>query len=59
MTMSQVRDHAVALLADQDGAAAIEYALIAGGIVVGIIALVYQLGGTVVGQYEAVDSALN
>lgn len=57
--MSQVRDHAVALLADQDGAAAIEYALIAGGIVVGIIALVYQLGGTVVGQYEAVDSALN
>jgi len=44
---------------DERGTTAIEYALIATGIAAVIITAVNLLGGTVEGQYGAVNAALN
>lgn len=41
----------------EDGATAIEYALIAGGVALAIASTVYILGGTVLGLYEGVANA--
>lgn len=41
----------------EDGATAIEYALIAGGVALAIASTVYVLGGTVLGLYEGVADA--
>ena len=49
----QVRNFA----ADQGGATAIEYALIASGIAVAIVATVFSLGSSVKGPYVKVDQA--
>lgn len=43
---------------DESGATAIEYGLIAGGISVGIIALVYSIGGKIVQIFTTIDSEL-
>jgi pilus assembly protein Flp/PilA len=44
--------------ADQDGATAIEYALIAAGIGAAIAATVYSIGGSVANLYQSVANAL-
>jgi pilus assembly protein Flp/PilA len=46
------------LLADQSGATAIEYALIAAGISLAIIAAVNNLGTTLNASYAAINTAL-
>jgi len=46
-------------LADRSGATAIEYALIAGGISLAIIATVQALGTVVSGQYQGVVDTWN
>lgn len=46
-------------IASEQGTTAIEYALIAGGISVVIIGSVGILGDTLVGKFEAVESALD
>jgi pilus assembly protein Flp/PilA len=43
---------------DESGATAIEYALIAGGIAVAIVAAVSSLGSAVTNNYKSVDTAL-
>ena len=45
-------------LADEGGATAIEYALIAGGICLAIIVVVQSLGTSVQGRYQAVADGL-
>ena len=45
-------------LADEGGATAIEYALIAGGICLVIIVVVQSLGTSVQGRYQAVADGL-
>jgi pilus assembly protein Flp/PilA len=44
-------------LRDQNGATAIEYGLIAGGIALAIVAAVALLGDVVKGKFESVDAA--
>jgi pilus assembly protein Flp/PilA len=46
-------------LQDEAGATAIEYAMIAGGIAVVIVAAVYGLGTKVTGNYTSVSNAFN
>jgi pilus assembly protein Flp/PilA len=46
-------------LADETGATAIEYGLIAAGISIAIIATVNSLGGKLVTTFGKVDAALN
>jgi pilus assembly protein Flp/PilA len=46
------------LIADQSGATAIEYGLIAAGISVAIIATVTALGGSLNGTFTTVSNAL-
>jgi len=45
-------------LRDERGATAIEYAMIAGGIAVAIVAAVNSLGVTVLGMYETIKNAM-
>jgi pilus assembly protein Flp/PilA len=45
-------------IADQSGATAIEYGLIAAFLSITIVATVNSLGSSLVGKYTAVDSAL-
>lgn len=52
------RDRLVEFLRDERGATAIEYALIAAGIATVIVTAVNLLGTTVLGQYNAVETAL-
>jgi pilus assembly protein Flp/PilA len=44
--------------ADEAGATAIEYALIAAGISMAIITIVNTLGGTVAGMFTTINTAL-
>jgi pilus assembly protein Flp/PilA len=46
------------LLGEEQGATAIEYALIAAGIAVAIVAAVNALGVSVLGMYQSVASAM-
>jgi len=46
-------------LRDDDGATAIEYALIASGIAAAIIATVMTLGTSVQGMYQSVSNGFN
>ncbi len=55
MVLTCVRAQFDAFLADDSGATAVEYGLIAGGIFVAISAIIYQFGDTVAGTYESVD----
>jgi len=43
---------------DESGATAIEYGLIAGGISVAIIALVFSIGSTLQGFFTTIDTEL-
>jgi pilus assembly protein Flp/PilA len=43
---------------DEQGAAAIEYGVIAAGIFLAISAVVFQLGSTLSGEYSNVDQSL-
>jgi pilus assembly protein Flp/PilA len=52
------RDRLRQFLRDEQGATAIEYALIAAGIGAVIVTAVNLLGGTVTGQYVAVNARL-
>jgi pilus assembly protein Flp/PilA len=54
MTCDRLRQ----FLRDEQGATAIEYALIAAGIGAVIVTAVNLLGGTVTGQYVAVNARL-
>ena len=54
MTFAALRRHAVDFLDNSDGATAVEYGLIAAGIFVAIITIVYQLGDTVAADYQSV-----
>jgi pilus assembly protein Flp/PilA len=45
-------------LADQSGATAIEYALIAAGIALAIIVAVNSLGTKIAGRYSAISTSL-
>jgi pilus assembly protein Flp/PilA len=56
--MTATRATARRLLADDEGATAIEYALLAAFIAVAIIASVIQLGETLDGMYGGVNSEL-
>jgi pilus assembly protein Flp/PilA len=47
------------LLADESGATAIEYALIAAGVGAAIVASVVAAGGTVKGMYDKVSAAFS
>jgi len=58
VTLSWLENRLADFARDESGAAAIEYSLLAGGIVVAIIAVVYQLGSTVVTSYETVDTEM-
>ena len=49
----------ISFLRDQSGATSIEYAMIASGIAVAIIAAVTSLGSAVKGNYTSVSAALN
>lgn len=49
----------VRFLNDQSGATAIEYALIAMGIAVAIVAVVQSLGTTLAGRYDSVRSGVD
>ena len=54
MTISAVSDSLKRFARDDCGATAIEYALIAGGISIAIVAVVYTLGDSVVGRFQDV-----
>lgn len=41
--------------ADSSGASAVEYAVLAAAIALAIVALVYQIGGSVAGMFEKVE----
>jgi pilus assembly protein Flp/PilA len=60
--MQEERQKALAtmrrMLRDEQGASAIEYAMIAAGIAVAIVATVNALGGTVQGLYQSILTAL-
>lgn len=45
-------------VSDQSGATAIEYAIVAGGIAVVIVTVVYALGQTTAAKYQSVQDAL-
>lgn len=47
-----------AYLKNEDGATAIEYGLIAAGIAVAIVALVFTLGGQIQGAFQAVSDEM-
>jgi len=49
-----LRHRAKLFLRDCSGATAVEYGLIAASIFVAIIAIIYQLGGTVAADYQSV-----
>lgn len=53
------RNRLTEFLRDERGTTAIEYALIATGIATVIVMAVNLLGGAVLGQYTAVNTALN
>ncbi len=53
-----VSDQACKLVDDKDGATAIEYGLIAAGIAVAIIAVVFAIGNDLVLFFQAVDTKL-
>jgi pilus assembly protein Flp/PilA len=50
--------HAKSFWVNEDGATAIEYALIAGGIAVAIVTAVNALGTKVTSLFSSVDSAM-
>jgi pilus assembly protein Flp/PilA len=55
-TAGGLRKAAGAFVADEDGATAIEYALIAGGIAVAIITVLFTIGSEVNGKFGEVNS---
>lgn len=55
-TATGLRKAAGAFVADEDGATAIEYALVAGGIAVAIAAVVFAIGTEVNGKFGEVES---
>jgi len=55
LTMRSLRD----FVRDDDGATAIEYAMIASGIAAVIVAVVMTMGTSVQGMYQSVANALN
>ena len=59
MARSRIWRRCMAFANDDSGATAIEYALIAGGIMVAIVAIVYQLGTTLAGSYQDVADGFN
>ena len=58
MMMTRLRDRLGAFVRDENGAALIEYGLLAAGISVAIIAIVFQLGSTLAGNYQATSDGL-
>ncbi len=58
MTFSKIRDCLKRFANDDTGATAVEYAIIAGGISVALALVIYVLGDTVFGKYEAVENVL-
>jgi pilus assembly protein Flp/PilA len=57
MVLTRVRAQFDAFLADESGASAVEYGLIAGGIFVAISAIIYQFGDTLEDTYQSVDDS--
>jgi pilus assembly protein Flp/PilA len=58
--LSDTRRAAQRFVADDRGATAIEYALIASGIAAAIVSIVFGLGGTVLtGYYTKISNGLN
>ncbi len=51
--------HARRLAADESGATAIEYAMIASGIALAVVAAITALGGSVKGLFQSVANALS
>jgi pilus assembly protein Flp/PilA len=58
MLLSRFGDRLAAFIRDEQGAAAIEYGLIAAGISIAISAVIFQFGSTLAGEYGAVDQSL-
>jgi pilus assembly protein Flp/PilA len=56
--MTSFAAQAKRLMRDESGATAVEYAMIAAGIAVAIVAAVSSLGSTTKGMYEDVGTAL-
>ncbi len=56
--MRYLIDKLSALIADEQGGEVLEYALIAGLIVVGAIALITAVGGKVVARWTSLDGSL-
>lgn len=59
MTRSKVLDRLAAFADDDSGTTAVEYGLIASGIFLAIIAVVYQLGGEVTNDFQNISDAFN
>jgi pilus assembly protein Flp/PilA len=58
MMLSRLGKEIGAFFRDEQGAAAIEYGVIAAGIFLAISAIVFQLGSTLSGEYSNVDQSL-
>lgn len=50
---------ALRLLREEDGASAVEYALLVGGIAAVVMAGIYTLGGSIKTAFETVNTQLN
>jgi Flp pilus assembly pilin Flp len=57
--MKTIKSLLAKLVADERGGEVLEYALIAGLIVVAAIAVITSVGGKVVAKWQAVDDGLN
>ncbi|WP_436639507.1 Flp family type IVb pilin [Microbaculum sp. FT89] len=57
MIPSRVQNPLKRFFADERGASAIEYGLIAAGIFVAITAIVFEFGGTLTSNYQAVNDS--
>ncbi|MCT8971475.1 Flp family type IVb pilin [Microbaculum marinisediminis] len=58
MIPSRVRNPVKRFFADERGTSAIEYGLIAAGIFVAITAIVFEFGGTLTSNYQAVNDSI-
>ncbi len=58
MLLSRLENRFSAFVRDEQGAAAIEYGIIAAGIFLAISAVVFQFGSTLAGEYGDVDQSL-
>jgi len=59
MTFAKAKERLIAFAGDDSGATAIEYALIAGSIMVAIVAIVNVIGGNVAGSFQDVADGFN